>query len=378
MLPNGWILCKIKDIQTVEVQNGFSPLCVEEPTDRKSLSLGALTGDSLDLNQQKSISVKAVMPSHSLLRKNDILVSRSNTKDKVGRAGLVQSDVEKIYYPDLMMRFQVDAKKADCRFVTLCLQSPAGRRYFECSAAGTSLSMVKINKNILESFPIMLPPLSEQKKIAETLSVWDKAIEKTEKLIEAKILSMQRALIDFFNDHLDNVVNLGDLFGGEIIIEKGRTLLKKQTNGGGIPIVAAGQSYSGYHNEYTHNIPTITVSSSGAYAGFVWYHSEPIWASDCSVLHTKKINLKYLFYFLKKEQEKIYKMQSGGAQPHIYAKDLKQLLFPIIDNRDQNNMVSLFDLLDEEISILKRQLDNYKKQKQGLMQKLLSGQWRVK
>lgn len=85
MLPNGWIACKIKDIQTVEVQNGFSPMCVEYATRRKSLSLGALTGNSLDLTQEKFISEDCEMPSHSLLRKDDILVSRSNTKDKVGR-----------------------------------------------------------------------------------------------------------------------------------------------------------------------------------------------------------------------------------------------------------------------------------------------------
>ena len=85
MLPNGWKKVKIKDIESVNIQNGYSPLCVDYETKRKTLSLGALTGFSIDMSQQKNVSEKAVMPIHSLLKRNDILVSRSNTKDKVLR-----------------------------------------------------------------------------------------------------------------------------------------------------------------------------------------------------------------------------------------------------------------------------------------------------
>jgi type I restriction enzyme S subunit len=379
MLPNGWILCKIKDIQTVEVQNGFSPLCVEEPTDRKSLSLGALTGDSLDLNQQKSISVKAVMPSHSLLRKNDILVSRSNTKDKVGRAGLVQSDVEKIYYPDLMMRFQVDAKKADCRFVTLCLQSPAGRRYFECSAAGTSLSMVKINKNILESFPIMLPPLSEQKKIAETLSVWDRAIEKTEKLIEAKE-DNHAALMTEVLDPCDtwNQNSLSSL-----------AFIKKGSQLNGVDMIMDGQYYvmnggitpSGNTNDWNTPENTISISEGGNSCGFVAFNKEKFWAGGhCYTIIDldKFVSTRFLFHFLKKMEKQIMAMRVGSGLPNIQKDSISNIVIKYPSKKDQEKISSLLDASLEEIDLLKQQLDNYKKQKQGLMQKILTGQWRVK
>ena len=214
MLPNGWKKVKIKEIKSVDIQNGFSPLCVDYETKRKSLSLGSLTGFSLDVSQQKNISENVMMPIHSLLKRNDILVSRSNTKDKVGRAAVVLDDLKGIYYPDLMMRFQVNEKIADCQFVVLCLQSPAGRRYFESCAAGTSTSMVKINKNVLESFPIMLPPLEEQEKIAATLSVWGSAIEKMEKLIKALEERYQSYVNEFFfeNQNDKRKLKMGDVF----------------------------------------------------------------------------------------------------------------------------------------------------------------------
>lgn len=148
-LPREWTSCSIKDIQSVEVQNGFSPQCVEYETARKSLSLGALTGFSLDLTQEKFISEKAELPLNSMLHKNDILVSRSNTKDKVGRAAVVLEDVVEYYYPDLMMRFQVDSQKADCRYVAMYLQSPMGRNYFMSHAAGTSTVWSRLTRMFL-------------------------------------------------------------------------------------------------------------------------------------------------------------------------------------------------------------------------------------
>lgn len=380
VLPREWTSCTIKDIQSVEVQNGFSPQCVEYETARKSLSLGALTGFSLDLTQEKYISEKAELPLNSMLHKNDILVSRSNTKDKVGRAAVVLEDVVEYYYPDLMMRFQVDSQKADCRYVAMYLQSPMGRNYFMSHAAGTSTSMVKINKNVLESFPMVLPPLAEQKKIAETLSVWDSAIEKMEKLIEQKEKSLEVHLYKCYKNLLNGKkVSLGSLFDKEIFVEKGVNILKAEaTDDGSVPVVGAGQTYTCYHHKCTHSFPTITISSSGAYAGYVWFHSIPIWASDCSVLYTKTMDIRYLYYFLKSKQQDIYKLQVGGAQPHVYAKDLKKMLIPDVDETIQKSVVIVFQQIELELSLLKQQLALYKKQKQGLMQKLLTGEWRVK
>ena len=247
MLPNGWKKVKIKDIESVDIQNGYSPLCVDYETNRKTLSLGALTGFSLDVSQQKNISENAVMPIHSLLKRNDILVSRSNTKDKVGRAAVVFDDLKGIYYPDLMMRFQVNEKIADCQFVVLCLQSPAGRRYFESCAAGTSTSMVKINKNVLESFPIMLPPLEEQKKIAATLSVWDSAIEKMEKLIEAKEDQKKSLIWKLIESNDNRKIKLG-----KVVVDKNKwrkSKLSDVASGFDYGMNAAAKEYDG-KNKY--------------------------------------------------------------------------------------------------------------------------------
>lgn len=252
--------------------------------------------------------------------------------------------------------------------------------YEDLRAVSNSGGQQNLSADLIKKFAVTLPPLEEQKKIAETLSVWDSAIEKMEKLIEQKEKSLEVHLYKCYKNLLNGKkVSLGSLFDKEIFVEKGVNILKAEaTDDGSVPVVGAGQTYTCYHHKCTHSFPTITISSSGAYAGYVWFHSIPIWASDCSVLYTKTMDIRYLYYFLKSKQQDIYKLQVGGAQPHVYAKDLKKMLIPDVDETIQKSVVIVFQQIELELSLLKQQLALYKKQKQGLMQKLLTGEWRVK
>ena len=90
----------------------------------------------------------------------------------------------------------------------------------------------------------------------------------------------------------------------------------------------------------TYNI--ITVSASGAYAGYVWYHDYPIYATDCCVIFSKeeaRFKTKYLFEVLKLQQKAIYKLQTGAAQPHVYAADLQMLNIPNVPIEKQQEII---------------------------------------
>lgn len=389
MLPNGWIACKIKDIQTVEVQNGFSPMCVEYATRRKSLSLGALTGNSLDLTQEKFISEDCEMPSHSLLRKDDILVSRSNTKDKVGRAAVVTDEISNYYYPDLIMRFQVDAQKADCRYVAMCLQSPAGRNYFMSHAAGTSTSMVKINKSVLESFPLCLPPPEEQKKIAETLSTWDSAIEKMEKLIECK--EKQRREIAFklifFKQNLWENHLLSDfLTPGNKTPVKDTSRYKKIT----VKLHKKGLEFNQQTREmadtrpfYIRNEGELIVGKQNFFNGSIAIvdklHAGGICSNAIMSFEVNGINRFFLFEYLSDESylRKHSMLANGTGQKELSEKDFLNFEVNVPSSNEQNEIAEILEVTEKELSLLNQQLALYKKQKQGLMQKLLTGEWRI-
>ena len=76
---------------------------------------------------------------------------------------------------------------------------------------------------------------------------------------------------------------------------------------------------------------TITVSASGAYAGFVNYFSEPIFASDCSTIRPRdsRALCRFVFHAIKSKQEDIYGLQVGMGQPHVYPKNLAKFRIPL-------------------------------------------------
>ncbi len=129
---------------------------------------------------------------------------------------------------------------------------------------------------------------------------------------------------------------------GVITGKKGNMITKNTANNGNIPVIAAGQTSPYSHNQYNFSGNIITISSSGAYAGYVWYHNSPIWASDCSVVYStneKLLLTKYLYYILKSQQNIIYQKQSGSGQPHVYLKDLKNLQIPLHSLEEQQKIV---------------------------------------
>lgn len=162
-----------------------------------------------------------------------------------------------------------------------------------------------------------------------------------------------------------NIKLLGDLMSGGVVIgKKGKTITKSTAIvDGAVPVIAGGQSSPYCHNKSNYDGNVITVSASGAYAGFIWYHNYPIWASDCSVLYSTNEELiltKYIFYILKTQQEKIYTKQHGSAQPHIYISDLNNIEIPILEIYDQQKIVEELDGYHQSIEAQKFVIEELK------------------
>lgn len=122
-------------------------------------------------------------------------------------------------------------------------------------------------------------------------------------------------------------------------IQKGTSITKEQTKKGKIPVVAGGQQPAYYHNIANRTPNIITVSASGAYAGFVNYWDIEVFASDCSTIisnNEKSISTKLIYEYLKVIQDNIYKLQRGQAQPHVYPDDLQKIKVPFPSPKTQN------------------------------------------
>lgn len=126
-------------------------------------------------------------------------------------------------------------------------------------------------------------------------------------------------------------------------IVKGNALSSSDIEDGNIPVIAGGQTSPYSYNQANYEGNVITVSASGAYSGYVWYHDYPIYATDCCVIYSKdelRYLTKYLFEVLKLQQKGIYRLQTGAAQPHVYATDLQMLNIPIVSIDKQRDIVN--------------------------------------
>lgn len=168
----------------------------------------------------------------------------------------------------------------------------------------------------------------------------------------------------------DDVWNTSNLvfLSGVADIQKGKTITEAKTIKGNIPVIAGGQSPAYFHNESNRDGNIITVSASGAYAGFINYFDKPIFASDCNTIKSrdeKVIPTSLIFHFLKSIQKEVYKLQRGQAQPHVYADDLSKVKIPLPPLDIQKKIVSEIEALEkqeqqaiETISELRKNIKN--------------------
>lgn len=148
-----------------------------------------------------------------------------------------------------------------------------------------------------------------------------------------------------------------------VTYKRGTSITKKDVTEGEIPVIAGGQTPAYYHNEYNRSGETITISSSGAYSGFINYFTTPIFASDCFTISpndSSKLYTKFLYLILKSKQEEIYKLQVGGAQPHIYPKSFIGFNIPLPPIEVQEEIVRELDQYQKIIDGAKQVVENYK------------------
>ena len=141
-------------------------------------------------------------------------------------------------------------------------------------------------------------------------------------------------------------------------IEKGQSITSDEVIEGPYPVIAGGQTSPYSHNEYNFAGNVITVSASGAYSGYVWYHATPIFASDCSVIQSKdkdKFMTKYIYEVLKAQQKQVYLLQQGAGQPHDYPDDLGKLWIPVVSLTKQQEIVQHITAIRQQAKALQEE-----------------------
>lgn len=248
----------------------------------------------------------------------------------------------------------------------------------------------------------LLPPLAEQKKIAEILSTWDKSIETTEKLIAAK----QKLKKSLMQRLLTGSQRFPEFHGQEWKTLKISDFTKQAIrirNKPDKPFLAMGIRSHGkgtflkpdfepskidmtelFEVKENDLIVNITFAWEGAIAivgkvdeGALVSHRFPTYE-----FQIERMIPEFFRYIIRQKEfvERLGIISPGGAGRNrvLSKKDFVKLEIKIPKVEEQEKIAAVLNACDAEINVLQNKLAALRQQKRGLMQKLLTGRVRVK
>ncbi len=257
--------------------------------------------------------------------------------------------------------------------------------------SGTASGRENVSKSAFSKMEIWVEEeLPIQQRIATILSRYDSLIENYQKQIKLLEESAQRLYKEWFIDlrfpgHENTKIVDGVPEGwapsqlGQLVeFKRGKTITKKDVIDGDIPVVAGGLEPAYYCNKSNTAKRVITVSGSGANAGFTRIYFEKVWASDCSFVDSSTTPfLHFVYCFLKDNKTTIDNLQKGAAQPHVYAKDINSLGICIPIESVLKSFEGTASMYFDTISSFQSQIHLLTEARDRLLPKLMSGEINV-
>ena len=333
-------------------------------------------------------STEAEQASYSILR-GDVFVTRtSETSDELGMSCVALKDYPRATFNGFTKRMRPISDRVLPEYIGYYMRMPSFRNEFLAFSTMTTRASLR-NEDLL-GLSIRLPSIQKQKRIAGILTVYDSLIETNQRQIKLLEEAAQRLYREWFVDlrfpgHEDVPVVDGVPEGWkkgtleEIAqFRRGQMITKAQVHDGNVPVVAGGLEPSCYHDKANTVAPVITVSGSGANAGFTRLYNVDVFASDCSYVDRETTPYLYFVYcHLRENRSLLDSLQKGSAQPHVYAKDLNalSLIIPSIP------MLQAFCChakpCFERIGVLQQEISLSSQARDRLLPKLMSGEIEV-
>ena len=388
-LPIGWRkerLERISDIQTGIAKNQNNQ---DETTEFPYLRVANVQDGYLDLSEIKTINVQKNKASRYMLEVGDVLLTEGGDFDKLGRGAVWDGQIENCVHQNHIFAVRVKRTQLLPSFLSAQTGSTYGKRYFlSCSKQSTNLA--SINSSQLKAFPVLFPPLPEQKAIADLLSTWNEAIEKTEWLIQAKVRQFKGYIQQTIGLKCEEWLHIKPKKIFDTITEKGfpdEELLSVTQDRGVIPrsmLDGRVMSPDGTTDSYKRIKCGDFAISLRSFQGGIEYSKYQGLISPAYTLLRPKMEISVDFYrlFFKSYLfvEKYLSLAVIGIRDgkQISIPDFMSIKIPVPPLQEQQQIAETLNAAQKEIDLIKQLLEKYKSQKRGLMQKVLTGIWRVK
>lgn len=385
-----WVKAQFSSLFLEPTRNGIYKAADSHGSGCKIINMGEIFGYSFIGGQDMSrITVDEAELQRFHVKAGDLLFARrSLVESGAGKCSIVNVINESIVFESSIIRVRLNQAIADPLFYMYWMRSLAGRTAI--GAIVTGLNVKGIRSSDLSNIEVEVPPLETQKAISSILRSYDELIENYQKQIKLLEEAAQRLYKEWFVDlrfpgHENVMIVNGVPEGWENTVlgtiasfKRGKTITKKDISVGNIPVVAGGLEPAYYCNKSNTADRVVTVSGSGANAGFTRLYNEPVWASDCSYVDTNSTRfLCFVFCFLIANKCELDNLQKGAAQPHVYAKDINALRLLLPKKTILMKYEEIISVYFDSIARMQSQIKLLTEARDRLLPKLMSGEIEV-
>ena len=387
-IPAGWQMRNLGHFMSFK--NGVN-------ASKESYGQGIKFVNVMDIFNQKILQKESVLGSVNITEKQlkeysveygDILFNRTSEIPNEIAYSSVYLGNEIITFGGFVIRGRQKNTLLSPSYAQYCFDSYQIRKDIIRKSQGVVRS--NIGQKDLNKVTLLIPPLQEQKAIADILEKWDEAIEKTSKLIEAKKKRFEWLVSKMINKSGHSKKQISDFIIEVSVRNKnnkiGRVLSVTNRNGFVLPEDRfdrriASSDVSNYkivsRGQYAYNPSRINVGSIARLDNWEEGVLSPMYI--VFKLNDKKVDSDYFLHWLSSSEAKqrIRNSAQGSVRESVGFADLG--LIPILSSNleQQKQIAKTLNTAKKEITILEEILANYKNQKKGLMQKLLTGKCRL-
>jgi type I restriction enzyme S subunit len=392
-IPSDWEVKKLGECCLVKGEYGINASAVEFSDELPAyLRITDIDNDG-NYSSIKKTSVGDPNYEQFILKDGDIVFARTGAT--VGKTYLYKSKDGILVFAGFLIRFRTNEKILMVNHLKYFTES---KLYWDwVKTVSMRSGQPGINAEEYSSLKIPLPPLPEQKAIAQVLSTADAAIHTTEKLISQKILRKKwlmqqlltgkKRLMGFEGEWKevrlkDVTTNFSrrnkDLVDAKVysVTNKSGFVLQSDHFEGKV----AGEDLSNYKiikkNEFAYNPARVNVGS------LAYFEEEIGVISSLYVCFktTKDVLDYFLLQFLQIDHTKhrIEALGEGGVRVYLWYDLFSKIKIKIPTIEEQTGIAQVLQAADKEISLLKAKAGKLREQKKGLMQVLLTGKVRLK
>ena len=348
-----------------------------------------------------------------LLRNGDLLFVRSNGNRKlIGRVLLIKDLREPISHSGFTIRARITDTELLPEFVGIYLRSFPTRKQIYVLGGGTNIS--NLSQDILCELDVPVPSLQEQKKLCEVLGCCGRNIERIEQLIDAKtefkrglmqqLLTGRTRFDEFVIDRGSHLTQYGPVPNDWEYLHIGdlaREVTRKNSDGRELTVLSCTKHHGlvdslKYFGKrvFSENLSAYKVVKRGQFAyatnhieegsiGYQDLYDDALISPMYTVFETnEKVDHSFFFKLLKTELYRhIFEVNTSGSidrRGGLRWSDFARIKVALPSRPEQRRIAVVLEVCDHELDLQREQLVEFKKQKQGLMQKLLTGQIRVK